>query len=254
MYLTNNIDIVQINIKQGVEEYYLPKNVNWRDRVIDKIVLALSPANSTLLSPIDGQTQVLTPSDISDLYFDLYAADDTQIVRNLSFEQILHTNNNPLYLNQKLSLNLSRLYFTTTPAQDGCILLYVYYGGKQIEETEPAKESVTVSVPLSANGKVSLQDIVDNYIYMQPKNVKSVYLWDWKIKPVYLTLRSADNKHTLNSIFSSLCRPPLYETGNTAVDAQAHSLLLDNINIDMLNSFVQNAQNAVVEVRLTFLY
>lgn len=253
MYLTNNIDIVQINIQAGVEEYYLPKNVNWRERTIDKIVLALAPDTDTpLLSPIDGQTVVLTQSQVKDLYFDLYAADDTQIVRNLAHQNLLHTNNHILPINQALSLNLSRLYFTTTPETAGCILLYIYYGGKQAETNEP-QENITVSVPLAANGKISLQDIVDNYIYMQPKRVKGVYVWDWRHKPVYLTLRYADNIHTLNSILSSLCRPPLYE-GATAEDVQLEPLTLDNINIDMLNSFVQNGTNNEVEVKVTFLY
>lgn len=257
MYLANNIDIVQINIKQGVEEYYLPKNVNWRDKVVDKIVLALAPPKGTTLSPIDGQTVVLRYTDIQNLYFDFYASDDSQIVRNLSFEQILHTNNNVLPIGQALSLNLSRLYFTNGPQTDGCILLYVFYEGKETApQTGPvSNQSVTVGVRLAANGKMSLQDIVDNYIYMQPHNVKGIYLWDWDTVPVYLTLRYADNIHVLNSILSSLCRPPLWN-GNpgSGEDVQAHPLALDNINIDMLNSFVQNAQNAAVEVKITFLY
>ena len=255
MYLTSNIDIVQINIRSGVDEYYLPKNVNWRDRVIDKIVLALAPADRPLLSPIDGQTPVF--DGVEDLYFDLYAADDSQIARNLAYTSLLYSNNHVLPIGQALSLNLSRLYFTTPPETDGCILLYVFYGGKEVEEPEPAKQSVTVSVPLAANGSMSLQDIVDNYIYMQPNNVKGVYLWNWTTTPVYLTLRYADNIHVLNNILSSLCRPPIYRFPSQSTDAtkiQTHSLLLDNINIDMLNSFVQNGQNAAVEVKLTFLY
>lgn len=276
MYLTSNIDIVQINIKSGVDTYYLPKNVNWRDRVIDKIVLVASPNSSlTVLSPIDGQTQLL--GNITDLYFDLYAADDSLIARNLAYENLLYLNNHILPIGQKLSLNLSRLHFTTAPEQDGCILLYFYYGGKEVGETEPARKSVTVTVPLKANARVSLQDIVDNYIYIQPDTVKGVYFWDSKNKPVYLTLRYADNIHVLNSVLSSLCRPPLDENmttqsvlnllqspvrapqQNVAVQqisglVQIHPLLLDNIDVDMLNSFVQNGQNVDVEVKLTFLY
>ncbi len=89
---------------------------------------------------------------------------------------------------------------------------------------------------------------------MQPNKVKGVYLWEWDTKPVYLTLRYADNIHTLNSILSSLCRPPLYGTTQRATDIQINPLMLDNINIDMLNSFVQNGQNTAVTVIITFLY
>lgn len=258
MQLVNNIDIVQINIVQGVDEYYLPKNVNWRDTKVDKILLALASDAAgapTVLSPIDGITQVLTRSDIADMYIDLYSADDTQIVRNLSFEQVLATNNHPLEINEVLSLNLSRLFFTTPPAVDGCILLYVFYNSEYREDELLANESITVDVPLEANGKISLQDIVDNYIYMQPKAVKGVYLWNWESKPAYLTLRYSDNIHVLNSIFSSICRPPLIPNGiTTGEDVQAETLMFNNIAIDMLNSWVQNAQNAAATVKLTFLY
>ena len=252
MYLTNNIDLIQINIKRGVEEYYLPKNVNWRGKKVDKIALALAPAGVTILSPIDGKTPVL--SSAQNLYFDLYAANDTQIVRNLSYEQLSAENNNILPINATLSLNLSRLYFATAPETDGCVLLYVYYGGKESKDVEPAQKSITVAVPLPANGKMSLQDIVDNYIYMQPANIKGVYMWEWESSPAYLTLRYADGIHTLNNIPSVLCRPPMYSGARISQNTQLHELLLDNINIDMLNSYVQNAQNAEASVEITFLY
>lgn len=253
MYIASNIDLVQIDIKRGVEEYYLPKNVNWRERVIDKIVLALAPNSKQVLSPIDGQTPVIQHSQIKDLYFDLYAADDTQIARNLSFENLLHTNNHVLPINQKLSLNLTRMYFSTVPEIDGCILLYIYYGGKNTEDTIPAKQSVTVSFTLEGNSSISLQDIVDTYIYMQPQKVKGIYVWYWADNPVYLTLRYADNIHVLNNILSSLCRPPV-NPDNGAESMQIHPLLLDSINIDMLNSFVQNGTNQRTRQVITFLY
>ena len=201
MQLANNIDVVQINIKSGVDEYYLPKNVNWRDRVIDKIVLALAPVGNQypLLSPIDGTTEVFEYGTISDLYFDLYAADDTQIVRNLYFEQLLISNNNIPAIGAKLSLNLSRLYFTNTPQADGCILLYIYYGGKDGEVD--ATQSVTVNVPLAANASMSLQDIVDNYIMLQPETIKGIYVWDADEKPVYITLRERTISHTKDMVF-----------------------------------------------------
>ena len=258
MQLVNNIDIVQINIQQGVDEYYLPKNVNWRDSKIDRIALALASSDGLapqVLSPIDGQTPVLTLADVTDLYFDIYASDDSQIIRNLSYEQLLAVNNNPLEIGEVLSLNLSRLFFTTPPATDGCILLYVFYNSEYADEAPLAQQSIMVDVPLPANGRISLQDIVDNYIYMQPNKLKGVYLWDWQFTPAYLTLRYADNIHTLNSIFSSLCRPPLIPNGiQNGWDVQADTLMFNNINIDMLNSYVQNAQNAAENVKLTFLY
>ncbi len=250
--LANNIDIVQINIQQDVGDYYLPKNVNWRKKKVDKLVIALSPYNVSMLSPIDGQTPVL--SSVQNLYIDLYANDDTQIVRNLSYENLLHTNNNVLPIGQALSLNMCRLHFTTLPKQAGCVLLYVYYDGRVVEDAEPANKSITVRVPLAPNSKMSLQDIVDNYIYMQPDKVKGLYVWEAEQEPCYITLRDNDGKRTLNSIYSGLCRPPMQAAGCSATDTQIYEMLLDNINIDMLNSFVQNAVNTEVVKEITFLY
>lgn len=253
MKLHNNIELVQINIKQGVDEYYLPKNVNWRERVIDRISLVLSPEGVTLLSPIDGQSVVLGVQDVRGMYIDLYAHDDTQIVRNLAYANLLYTNNHPLEIGEQLSLNLSRLFFTEVPETDGCILLYVEYGSKEVED-EPAIKSVTVTIPLEANGRMSLQDIVDNYILMQPETLKGIYVWDATDHPVYITLRDLDGLRALNDIYGGMCRPPIIYTPGVATGTQLHELRLDNLRIDMLNSFVQNAQNTAVNVQITFNY
>ena len=256
MKVYNNIDLVQINIKAGVDEYYLPKNVNWRDRVVDKIVLALAPISTTMYSPIDGQTQVLDVLPIAayNLFFDLYSADDQQIARNLSFENLLATNNHVLEIGSQLSLNLSRLFFTNTPASDGCILLYVFYGSKETEY-EPTTKSVTVTVPLEAGGKMSLQDIVDNYILLQPETLKGMYVWDSDATPVYVTLRDKDGFRTLNSIYSGLMRPPIIASPGDARKTQIYEFRTDNLRIDMLNSFVRNAQNGNdADVKITFNY
>lgn len=251
MNLTSNIDIVQITIRNGVEEYYLPNNVNWRDRTIDKILLCLAPNGTEVLSPIDGQTPLLTENDIKNLYFDIYSSDDTQIARNLSFENLLSTNNNPLQIGQQLSLKLSRLFFSSAPTNEGCILFYVFYGEHNVDE-QPVTKSITVNVQLGANRSISLEAIVDNYIYMQPEKVRGIYVWDAVQNPVYITLRDKDGKRTLNSLLSTLCRPPMQ--GNDATDTQAYSLWLNNINIDMLNSFVQNGTNRETKQKITFLY
>lgn len=211
MYLAENIDLVQINVKSGVDEYYLPKGVNWRDRVIDKIVLVVRDYGTTsndTYSPIDGITPLLT--DVSGLYFDLYSDSGEYVAHNAYYENFMYTNNYPLTLNSKLSLNLSRLYFTETPQTDGCILLYVYYGGRETEDYDEAKKSVTVRVHLNAGEKVDLQYIVDNYIHLQPDSVKGVMVSAAANNPVYLTLREEDSDRVIDSLHSNLLLPPVY--------------------------------------------
>ena len=156
MYLAKNIDVLQINIKQGVDEYYLPKNVNWQNRVIDKIVLVINNyENSTTCSPFDGVTPLIT--DASGLFFDLYSDKEECIARNLYYEQLLYINNHPLMLNCKLSLNLSRLHFATAPQADGCVLLYVFYGGEEVSDYDRPQKSITVKISLQAGEKINLQ-------------------------------------------------------------------------------------------------
>lgn len=248
MELINNIDIVQINVKQGIDEYYFPKNVNWRDRKIDKVLLALS--DRELLSPIDGITPVFMRSQISNLYFDFFAADDHQIARNLYYEDILSDNNHPVMLGEVLSLNLSRLYFTKAPETNGCLLLYIFYGSKMVEDSL-STQSITVSVDLPANGKMSLQEIVDNYIHIQPKRVKGIIVWN-QSEPSYLTLRNQSNDRVFNNVLSLLFRPPVAE--NSDDYPQAFPARVDDIDIDMLNSYVQNATKWEARQMITFNY
>ena len=164
--LLRNIDIVQINITAGQEEYYFPKNVDWNDRVVDRIAIAAPSVNIT--SPIDGTTHVLKRSEIKNLYFDLYSKDDKDLSRELSFEQLLHTNNYPYLVNDKINLDLSRLYFTEAPTTSGCILLYIYYNGVDRPEEEQSRKSLTIRFPMAANEKMTFTDLVNTYMYASP--------------------------------------------------------------------------------------
>lgn len=248
MKLYNNIDLVQFNIKQGVDEYYFPKNVNWRNRVVDKVVLVYAEAGTTQLSPIDGQTALLDSSQIGSCYLDIYASDDTQIFRNMSVENFIYQQNHIPTIGKQLSLNLSRLFFTDTPLVDGCLLMYVFYGTKDAEYY-PAQKSVTVEFELPANGKVSLQDIMDNYILNQPETLKGIEFWDGTF---YLTLRDKDQTRSMNDMHCYLFRPQIL--GNGTPETQLHEFRTDDLRIDFLNSFVQNALNGIMQCRLTFNY
>ena len=140
--------------------------------------------------------------------------------------------------------NFSRLY--------SCYFYLPIFYGTKIKDYEPTTKSVTVDVPLAANGKMSLQDIVDNYIMLQPETIKGIYVGDADEKPVYITLRDKDLKRSLNYIYGELCRPPMQ--GATAVETQLSEMRLDGLNIDMLNSYIQNGQNTAVTSRITFNY
>ena len=73
LQIYKNIDIVQINVKRGVIEYFLPQNVDWADKVVEKIVLYASilPEAKTL-SPIDGMNPILSGLEAQNMFFDFF--------------------------------------------------------------------------------------------------------------------------------------------------------------------------------------
>lgn len=248
--LLRNIDVVQINITAGQEEYYLPKNVDWSSRVIDRIALVAPTANIT--SPIDGTTHVLKRSEIGNLYFDLYGMDGKDLAHELSFEQLLHTNNNPYLINAKINLDLSRIFFTDAPQTSGCILLYVYYDGVNRPENEQSRKNITVRFPLAANEKITFTELINTYVYASGHKVKGIQVWDAENKPVYITLRDRELTYIMNNVYSGLFRPQM--SGVTSEDIQVSPAALDSLNIDFDYSFIRNATNGAVVQKITFEY
>lgn len=249
MKLVNNIDVFQLDIKSDVLEYYFPLNVPWNLRVVDKILVSFANDHEDEISPIDRSSRLLRYDEVDNLFLDIYNSDDIQILRNCTVDNIMTTNNNPVIINQQLTLNLCRFYFTSAPKIEGSILVYVMYGSKT-EDYYPACKSLTVDINLLPISSISLMDIVDNYIHMQPKKVKGIYVWDED--PCFISLRSKDNRVTLNNIPTTLCRPPMSE--GTAVETQINPLRLDNIDIDFLNSYVYNPIDREATIRLSILY
>lgn len=241
-----NIDLVQINVKAGVQEYYLPKNVDWADCVIDKILVydAYDGGNGSEVSPIDGTTRVIQLSNIEDMYFDLYNNEEVEIAHNLNATAILHSNNNPVEIKSKLSLNLSRIFLSTPIDQDGCLLLYVFYGAKEVETDDRPQRSVTVQFSLSGGEQITLSSVIDTYIHSQDYKVKGIDVWKGL---GYLTLRDYNNHcPILNLLHTRLCRPLMgteYTVGEATpeercMDVQMNPLYLDNVDIDFDNSFI----------------
>lgn len=264
MKLYKNIDVVQINIKEGVREYYLPKNVDWADQVIEKIVVYATGHDMDEYSPVDGVTPIITRELCGDVYLNLYANDESEIVTNLNAQNILYTNNNPIEINSKLSLKLSRIFFAETSPADGCILLYVYYGSVELEDYDIPKHSVTVQFNLEP-GETPLSDVIDTYIHAQSARLKGIEYWGILTQGAgqFLTLRNRDYKTIVNRLPVNFCRPPMgvefMETGDPikAELVQINPFYLDCEDIDFANSTIQNTYYSSLEpikVILTFLY
>lgn len=248
--LYRNIDLVQIPIQSGIDEYYFPKNVDWANKVIDKIVLC-TPTNPCV-SPIDGTTPVLTRSQIADMYIDLYAADDTEVVHNLHFEQLLYTNNHIITIGKQLNMNLSRIYLTTAPVSDSVLLAYVFYGTKTKENYEPSQKNLTITFPMAASERLTFQDIINTYVHADGKKVRGIQIWNAESNPAYITLRDYELTYIIKDVHTAIFRPQM--AAATAEETQVNPIRLDSLDINFDYSFIQNATSSACTQTITLEY
>lgn len=267
LQLYKNIDVVQINIKEGVSEYFIPSNVAWADQVVDKILVYGSNPESGELSPIDGINPVFDREEAADLYFDLFTADDVQIANALNGQSILSTNNHPLEIGQKLSLQLSRMYFTRPPEYDACVLLYVFWGTVTKEVQDIPNKSVTSTFKLYPGKEVYLSEMIDTYIHSQPNRLKGIYVWGGygMLPGTFITLRDYNYRTIVNLLPVGLCRPPMgvdyvfegISSPEQAQSVQVSSMYFDDADVDFENSTLFYSFDSFIkpiELTITFLY
>lgn len=261
-----NIDVVQINIKAGVSEYFFPQNVDWADKKIDKLIVYGSNPETGELSPIDGITPIYDREELGNIYFDLYAEDNTQIAYSMSAVDILHTNNHPLEINSKISLQTSKMVFSKEPVGSGCVLVYVFWDTKTVETDDIPNRSVTAQFNLRAGEEIQLSKVIDTYIHAQTKKVKGIYLWGgygyWNF--LFMTLRDYNYRTIVKLLPGGFCRPPMgvdpvkeFDViSEQAQSVQVAPFYLDNADVDFDNSVVYNASEGEQEsqITITFLY
>lgn len=235
-----NVDLVAIPIKSGISEYYLPQNVSWAKEKVDKIVLC-TPTESCV-SPIDGETPVMQSSGMNDMYLNIFTSEDKEIMYDTHSAGLVHTNNHPIMVDSVLNLSLCKLYFTTAPTTNSCILMYVFYGSKIIEDYEPATRSMTVSFPLQPNEKITFQSLINTYIHALPSTVRGITCWSSEENPAYMTLRDHQLSYIFRDLHTEMCRPTM--VGSSATTTQVCPFLTDNMDIDFDYSFIQNATSS----------
>lgn len=249
--LVRNIDLLQINIKAGVSEYFLPKNVSWRDKVIDKMLIVTDDlpfqqaSYRTILSPIDGVTPLLKYEDVVNLYADLYSTGVIEIAHGMSISNILFENSHPWTPNVPLDLQQSRFFFSTPPEKDGCILLYVFYDGCTVDLYEPSNKNITVRFTLQPGQEVSFADVINTYVHVDGQKIRSVQFVNANDNPAYVTFRDYELSYVINNVLNTLMRMPVFY--NRAKEelrtSQVYPLLFDSIDIDFDNSRIRNAMN-----------
>lgn len=258
MKLYKNIDVIQINVKAGVSEYFFPKNVDWADEVIDKLVVYAPSQESGVLSPVDLKNYIIERDAYSTIYFDLYREDGTDLAYSLSAQNLVNVNNYPIEINSKISLQLSRIFFSQPPIEDKCILIYVFWGGKDVEDMDLPQNSVTVTVDVDPGEDVCFDEFIDTYIHAQNKNVKGIDVWGglYGAQQVFMTLRDHNYRTITNLLPCAMCRPQFSYEAMIAEYAQVNPLYLDNADVDFANSYLRcSADNeSTQKITITLYY
>lgn len=249
-----NISLCQINVKQGQSEYYLPMNANWREKKIEKIVVYAHDDNVPVSSPVDDAS-CLGRSDIQDLYFDLYNVDGENIMHNLQAYELLDANNFPPEIGHKLSFDLSRIFFTTPPASDAALLLYVFYNSSEAAQDE-ATENVTVIFDVPAKSRVSFADVIEKYMYATNRGVRAIAVWNdvatLSYNSGFLTLRDDTGRLAHEDLPTYFFRP-VNKPASGDVILRNH-IPLDAVDLDFNNSYMYNPHNQAIEYTVTFYY
>lgn len=250
--LYTNCALVRIPIKSGEDRYYLPQNVDWANTKIEKLVICAP--DQACIDPIDGQTPVMTASNLNalDCYFTLYDSDNNEIMHDVSAVNLLHRNNNGLDLNVKLNLAQCSFKFMAMPAQDYTLLLYVYYGTREEEYFEAPKKSVTVQFPLDAAEELSFQYIINQYAHALPAKIKGIVVWSGVGSPSWITLRDYTLTYQMANIHSEMMRPDM--NGGSAYDSQAAVFYLNDLDIDFDYSSIREAAGTPSTQTITFLF
>lgn len=250
--LYKNCSLVRLSIKAGVADYYLPQNVDWAAKKVDKLLI-VAPDNNLSVDPVDGKTPVLSYSTLESLdgYITLYDADNRELMHDVSVKQLSHYNNNPLYVNAELNLSLCRISFMTAPVADATLLLYAFYETRTEDYFDMPRKSVTAVFDLAANQELSFQEIINTYVHALPAKIKGIVWWD-NSNPAYLTLRDYDLTYQMASVHSELCRPDM--NGGSAMRSQGQLFFVDDIDVDFDYSNIREAAGQVSTQKITFLY
>lgn len=255
----NNIDLVQINLDNADGKFYLPENVDFRDKIIEEIFIVADYNRKGLIdgtfvgsgvvgrSPFDGR-ELATAEQFSNFYLELINDE-----RKVFFDQVsaLSCNayqNAPFPINSKISLKLSNLRYTGNDDLTGkCVLLYVCYDSEFEEEAaELPQNSVSkiITIPAGTNS-ILLSGYIDDYIRRIGGRVKAIETDT--TAPYYLDLATR-NKRVFRMVASQL-----FDSYKRASHSQP--LLLGDFDVDFRNSRIYPAQTEnATNILLTFYY
>lgn len=250
--LRRNIELVQINVIAGEKEYYLPENVNWNGKVVQELVICCP--QTACYSPVDGITPVMQRSEIGDAYVSLYNEQGDEIVHDLHADQLLHTNNERVRIDNVINLSLSRIRFAQAPTADRVLLLYAIYDSEVREDYELPKQNVTVRFPLGAGQEIKFREMINLYIHALPNRVKSITFHDAVNNPAFLIMRDFSLTYSINNMHAEMARPQIVAGATSGEDVQVHTLYVDDLDIDFDYSRIYNPTSSDNVQVITFEY
>lgn len=245
--LRNNIDLVQINLNNNDGKFYIPENVDFRDKRINNVMLLGSAdVGESSVSPFDGRTLVRN-DDLRNFYVEFVSDDKKVLFENVCGEFLQPYSNLKFAINSVISLKLSSItYAGTDNLTDKCILLYVSYSGGECDPILPTNSiTIRVTIPHGSNG-VKLSDYVDEYIKQQNKFVKAIETdcdFDY-----YLTLQDRKNR-LFRFVPSNMFR------SDYSLVRKKQALMLGNFDVDFKNSYIHPQQTVSdTHITLTLYY
>ena len=126
--LRNNIDLVQVNLNNNDGKFYIPENVDFRDKRINNVMLLGGDGNN-YVSPFDGRTLVHN-DELRNFYVEFVSDDKKVLFENVNGQFLKPYSNLKFAIDSVISLKLSSITYVGTENMDNkCLLLYVSYSG-----------------------------------------------------------------------------------------------------------------------------
>lgn len=243
--LRNNIDLVQINLDNNTMSFFIPENVDFRDKKINNVML-LGGADDFANSPFDGRTLV-NQDELKDFYVTLVSDDKQNLFRNVNGALLSPQSNVKFDINSVISLKLSSLqYFGGNDLSGKCVLFYVSYDGGTTDEQLPTN-SVSVNITIPAGTKhVKLSDYIDNYIRRQNKKIKAI---ETHCTAHYYLLLQERGGRVFRYVPSNLF------VADYNTDGRSQPLMIGDYDVEFQNSYIYPQENErKINIILTFYY
>jgi hypothetical protein len=239
--IRGNVDVVKFDIVRGVDEYFFPESVDFRDKKINNITVVFGREENE--REPNGNGYLIDNVEAPNFYLDLYDEDGNIITQNLSVSKLNPYSPTPLSVNKKISLKLSCLRYMGE--QTGTILIYVSYSDKDAETNELPLNSINLSIPIEVEETKKLSDFISDYFVQSGKKIKAIA--SYSTFPFYLDITTFNGK-VFRNIHKDLIAFP--ESSETRIQP----FLVDDLDIDFRNSTISNNTNTVMTIDLTFYY